>query len=124
MLFLPSYQLRKLDHHESAADPRQEKDVSNRMRCAGDLLYVRNSYILKTEVQGFSETTVNSYQIKWRYMTKDNTHQGQREGNTYQRYRLLSSVTGEEGIISGSNAAVLSLKLNLDGANQNSIQIL
>jgi hypothetical protein len=55
-------------------------------------------------------------------MTKDNTHQGQREGNTYQRYRLLSSAIGEEEIISAFYAAILSMKLNLDGANQNSVQ--
>jgi hypothetical protein len=94
MLFLPIYQLRKLDHQAGAADQRQEKDVSNQKRCAGDLLYVHNSYILKTEV-GFSETSGNSDQITWRYMTKDNTHQGQREVNTHQRYHLLPSVTGE-----------------------------
>ena len=123
MLSLPNYQLRKLDHHVGAADWRQEMDVSNRMRCAGDLLYVHNSSILKTEVQGFSETTVNSDQITWRYMTKDNTHQGQREGNGYQRYCLLLSASGEEEIISGLYAAILSMKLNFDGANQNSIQI-
>jgi len=38
MLHLPRYQLRKLDHHVGATDQRKEKDVSNRMRCAGDLL--------------------------------------------------------------------------------------
>jgi hypothetical protein len=68
------------------------------MRRAGDLLYVHNSSISKTEVKCFSETTVNSSQITWRYMTKDNTHQEQREGNTYQRYRLLSSVSGANQI--------------------------
>jgi hypothetical protein len=120
MLFLPSYQIRKLDHNVGAADQRQEKDVSNRMRCAGDLLYVHNSSIFKTEVQGFSETTVNFDQIIWCYTRKDNTHQGQWEGNTY---RLLSSVTVEEEIIVGFYVAILSIQINLDGANQNSIQI-
>ena len=55
-------------------------------------------------------------------MTKDNTQQGQREGNMYQRYRLLSCVSGGEEIILGFYAAILSMKINLDEANQNSIQ--
>ena len=85
--------------------------VRNRMHCAGDLFYVHNSSICKTEVQGFSETTIiltKQYAVIWRKttLTRDNERVVHALSFAFECYRRR---------IVGFYAAVLSSKLTETG---------